>query len=106
MSLLPGNKAGFEPMLESMQNLAENISDPSGERAAFTFLSRCVGVWGQPAPAQTALNGNGTHGLPGFERFVYERLVPGAFGVLSSPQFNLKDPQMLTVSAIHTHPGP
>ncbi|KAI6099576.1 hypothetical protein F5141DRAFT_963807, partial [Pisolithus sp. B1] len=35
--------------------------------------------------------------LPGFERFVYERLVPTAFAVLSSPQFNPKDGQMLMV---------
>jgi len=99
-----GNKAGFEPMLESMQSLAENLLDPSSQRAALTFLSRCVGVWGQLGPSQPVPGDNRvaqSHGLPGFERFVYERLVPGAFGVLSSPQFNLKDPQMLTVRAIH-----
>jgi len=93
------NKASFETMLESMQNLAENLSDPSSQRAALTFLSRCVSFWGQPAPFQP-VPGDQTaqpHGLPGFERFVYERLVPGAFGVLSSSQFSLKDPQMLTV---------
>jgi len=91
-------------MLESMQSLAENLSDPSSQKAAFTFLSRCVGVWGQLAPNQTAPNGDGTnqsHGLPGFERFVYERLVPAAFRVLSAPQCNLKDPQVLVVSIAH-----
>jgi exportin-T len=91
-------------MLESMQSLAENLSDPSSQKAAFTFFSRCVSVWGQLAPAQTAPNGDGmnqSHGLPGFERFVYERLVPVAFRVLSAPQFNLKDPQMLVVSVKH-----
>ena len=101
-ALALGNKAGFEPMLESMQSLAENLLDTSSQRAAFIFLGRCVSVWGQLAPAQPQLNGNRmdqSHGLPGFERFVYERLVPAAFGVLSSPQFNLKDPQMVAVSA-------
>lgn len=84
-------------MLESMQNLAQNLSDASSQKAAFTFLGRCVSVWGQ-----SVSNGTGdtqSPGLPGFERFVYERLVPAAFGVLSAPQFNLKDPQMLAVSA-------
>jgi exportin-T len=100
MALSPGNKAGFEPMLESMQGLAENFSDPSGQKAAFIFLGRCVSVWGQPGLAQGAPNGDGSHGLPGFERFVYERLVPAAFRVLSSPQCNIKDPQILTVSIV------
>lgn len=104
-----GNKVGFEPMLESMQSLAENLSDPSSQRAAFTFLSRCVLVWGQLGPDQTTpAKGKEviqSHGLPGFERFVYERLIPGVFGVLSSPQFNLRDPQMLSVSATHNTLG-
>lgn len=88
-------------MLESMQSLAENLADPSSQRAAFTFLGRCVSIWGQLGPAGDASNGNGeSSSLPGFERFVYERLVPVAFGVLSSPQFTLKDPQMMAVSIV------
>lgn len=84
-----------------MQNLAENISDSSSQRAAFTFLGRCVSIWG--STETTAPNSKGVQepiGLPGFERFVYERLVPAAFRVLSSPEFNLKDGQALAVSDI------
>lgn len=88
-------------MLESMHNLAQNSADPSSQRAAFTFLSRCVSVWGTNG-ALSALDVNeGKHeseGLPGFERFVYESLVPSAFNVLSSPEFNIKDGQALGVS--------
>jgi len=94
------NEGGFEPLLESMQSLAENVSDPVSQRAAFTFLGRCVSIWGQVGPAQAGPNGNTltqSRGVPGFERFVYERLIPAAFRVLSSPQFNLKDGQMLVV---------
>lgn len=101
-----GNKGGFEPLLESMQNLAENVSDPVSQRAAFTFLSRCVSIWGQVESAHAEPNGNAMaqpRGVPGFERFVYERLVPAAFGVLSSPQFNLKDGQMLVVRVKYVH---
>ena len=78
-----------------MSSLAEDISDPSGQKSAFAFLSRCVQVWCQP-PA----DGQSARGLPGFERFVYERLVPTAFIVLSSPQFNIKDGQMMVVCAM------
>jgi exportin-T len=88
-----GNKATFEPLLISMSRLAEDISDSSSQKSAFAFLSRCVQVWCQPA---TAADGQ-AQGVPGFERFVYERLVPTAFVVLSSPQFNIKDGQMMVV---------
>jgi exportin-T len=97
-----GNKAVFEPLLESMEHLAEDTSDAQSEKAAFIFLRHCVNVWGQPlegtpstskGPAEAP-----SQGLPGFERFIYERLVPTAFRVPSSPQFNLKDGQVLVVS--------
>ncbi|EGN99272.1 hypothetical protein SERLA73DRAFT_54418 [Serpula lacrymans var. lacrymans S7.3] len=88
------NKGALEPLLESMQHLAEDISDSSSQKAAFAFLGRCVSVWCQLDPEQSVPN---EEGLPGFERFVYERLVPAAFRVLSSPQFNPKDGQMSMV---------
>lgn len=92
-------------MLESMQNLAQNSADPSSQRAAFTFLSRCISVWGTNGAPPAAPNGNGEvhepQGLPGFERFVYESLIPSAFTVLSSPEFNIKDGQTLGVSSCH-----
>ncbi|THH18865.1 hypothetical protein EUX98_g8885 [Antrodiella citrinella] len=90
------NKGSLETLLSSMQRLAEDLSDPSGQRIAYQFLGRCVSIWAQPPIA----NGNAqaqSQGLPGFERFVYERLIPASFGVLSSPQFNFKDGQMLVV---------
>ena len=76
-----------------MQVIAEDLGDITSEKAAFQFLGRCVTVWAQPI-VPTMANGTPTsQGLPGFERFVYERLVPSAFSVLSSPQFNIKDGQ-------------
>lgn len=36
--------------------------------------------------------------MPGFERLIYERLVPLAFEVPSQPDFNIKDAQTLGVS--------
>ncbi|KAH9949908.1 ARM repeat-containing protein [Amylocystis lapponica] len=89
------NGAQLENLLASMQRLAEDVSDPQSQKAAFTFLGRCVIVWAQPLP-----DGNSqvdSQGLPGFERFIYERLIPTAFAVFSSPQFNLKDGQMVVV---------
>lgn len=91
-----GNSANFEPLLESMLVLAEDASDPSSQKAAFVFFNKCVTCWGKPivenAPAQ--------EGMPGFDRFIYERVVPLAFRVPSSPNFNLKDGQVIVVSLI------
>lgn len=82
-----------------MQGLAENVLDPGSEKVALTFLNRCVSVWGQPVSVSSEKNGHEADGgLPGFERFIYERLIPIAFRVPSLPNFNLKDAQMTVVS--------
>jgi exportin-T len=86
-----------------MQRLAEDVSDPVSQKAAFTFLCRCVSIWGQPVLPTSTINGEArteSHGLPGFEGFIYERLIPTAFRVPSLPEFNLKDGQMLVVSQL------
>ncbi|KAH9903044.1 ARM repeat-containing protein [Cubamyces lactineus] len=86
------NKAQLENLLESMLRLAEDPSDPASEKAAFSFLGRCTTVWAEApkAPGSQQV-------LPGFERFIYERAVPTAFAVLSLPQFNIKDGQIVVV---------
>jgi exportin-T len=81
-----------------MLQLAGDVSDPQSQRAAFTFLSKSVGVWGQPLPdGTTGEIEPGSQGVPGFERFVYENVVPTAFAVLSLPELNIKDGQVLVV---------
>ena len=82
-----------------MQQLAEDVNDPVSQRAAFQFLGRCVLVWLEPASGSNGQANGQSQTLPGFERYVYERLIPSAFSVLASPQFNVKDGQMLVVSA-------
>jgi exportin-T len=96
-----GNSRDFEALIESVQRLAEDISDPPGQKGAFTFLNRCVSTWGQPPAPKEGQSGSSS--LPGFDRFIYERLVPTAFRVLSLPGFNPKDGQMIVASVIHNH---
>jgi exportin-T len=93
-----GNSRGFEALIESMQQLAEDVSDPPSQKVAFTFLNRCVVAWGQLPPSKDGQAGS--NNLPGFDRFIYERLIPTAFRVLSLPEFNPKDGQMMVVSII------
>ncbi|KAI0049750.1 KapM protein [Auriscalpium vulgare] len=93
------NKDQFEPLLQSMLQLASDVSDPQSQRAAFTFLGRSVGIWGKLSSDGTA-NGDavpGSQSLPGFERFIYESVVPTAFRVLSLSELNIKDGQVLVV---------
>ncbi len=87
-----GNKATFEPLLETVLREIEDLSDPSSQKTALTFFSRCVAVWGQPTGGPDE-----NDAIPGFERFIYERLVPTAFSVLFKPDYNIKDGQMFTV---------
>jgi len=92
------NKDNFEPLLQSMLQLAGDGSDTQSQKAAFAFLSKSVGVWGRPS--SDATNGEivpGSQGVPGFERFVYDNVVPTAFAVLSQPELNIKDGQVLVV---------
>ncbi len=93
------NQTQLEALLGSMQAIAEDLGDITSEKAAFQFLGRCVTVWAQPIVPSMANGTSTSQGLPGFERYVYERLVPSAFSVLSSPQFNIKDGQASLVRA-------
>lgn len=98
LKLLLGNKAIFENLLSSIVQMSQDFSDNNGQKLAFNFLSRAVTVWAQPITQTNGeMNGHSDQ-LPGFERFMYEQLVPAAFKVPASPEFNVKDGQMMVVS--------
>ncbi|KAL1668161.1 armadillo-type protein [Schizophyllum commune] len=87
------NNARFEQVIEMMLGFATDVSDPVTQRTAFGWMNRSVQVWGQPAGA----DGAPSTGIPGFERFIYERYVPAAFAVPANPAFNPKDGQSVVV---------
>ncbi|KAJ7650297.1 armadillo-type protein [Roridomyces roridus] len=92
------NRGGFDSLMETMISLTGDISDPASARAALVFLGRSITLWGQPV--SSASNGNGhvaEHSLPGFDRYVYERIVTSVFAIPSLPDFNLKDPGLTPV---------
>jgi exportin-T len=76
--------------------LSQDVNDPQSEKFAFQFLARCISIWARPTDAANGLDAS--ESIPGFERFVYEHLIPLAFKVPSMPEFNIKDGQMVTVS--------
>ncbi|KAG6813913.1 hypothetical protein H0H92_005762 [Tricholoma furcatifolium] len=85
------NSPTFESLIDGLRHQAEDVSDPSSQKVALTFFNKGVNVWGQPA------SDIGQGGLPGFDRFIYERLVPTIFHIPSSSDFNIKDGQMMVV---------
>ena len=86
--------------MQSMAGIAEDVSDPASQKAAFTFLGRCVTTW-----TATATNGDpaAPKPLPGLERFIYERIVPAAFRVPAAPDLNVKDGQVTVVRVVLFH---
>jgi exportin-T len=92
--VLVGNKGQIEALFEMIEQVIVDLTDPAGQRSALQFLARCVNVWAVPPP-----DGN-PQPLPGFERFIYERLIPATFRVLSLPEFNTKDGQVMLVSRL------
>jgi hypothetical protein len=93
---LIGNSGSFGALLELLLQQAEDISDPSNQKVAIAFFSKGVPIWGR-APNSDG-QGDAPGALPGFEQFIYERLIPTVFRVPSSAGFNAKDGQMTVVS--------
>lgn len=103
--------------------MALDASDPVSSKLAFAFLAKSIIVWGTSPEAAAApsvfaesaqiTTGKGagvTNGhvngaiaaqaLPGFENFVYERLLPMCFEVPGKPEFKPKDGTYQLVSDI------
>ncbi|GJJ08694.1 hypothetical protein Clacol_002913 [Clathrus columnatus] len=91
------NKGVFESLLSSIVQISQDFSDNNGQKLAFNFLSRAVTAWAQPITHTNGIVNGGLGQLPGFERFMYEQLVPVAFKVPSAPEFNVKDGQMMVL---------
>jgi len=94
------NKPHLESILDFALQAAQDLDDLASAKAAINFLQRCVDAWGGNGVAAPAVNGNGiahhTH-VVGFERFIYERVVPLVFQIPSHPSCNPKDGQTLVM---------
>ena len=88
--------------------MAEDVSDTPAQRLALSFFCKCVLTWGQASPVTNGTDGTDPNtALPGFEQFIYERLVPLSFSIPANPSFNIRDGQAIVVSQsrIHFRPG-
>lgn len=117
------NKPEFENLLSALMDLATNSDDSLSQRLAFSFFAKSIVAWGtsmkavqEPSvfadSAMSALSQKVAAGLaqptnqhtiskeqraeralPGYETFVYQRLVPIVFSVPADPSFNIRGAQ-------------
>ncbi|KAL7425109.1 pre-tRNA nuclear export protein [Cryptotrichosporon argae] len=119
------NQPEFENVLSALLALAVDPNDPGSQRLAFSFFAKSVTAWGTSAEAAAApsvfaesakstysqkvatgiaLPANqhavspaerAARALPGYETFIYQRLMPTCFEVPADPKFNLKTGQLV-----------
>jgi len=122
------NKPEFENVLSALLNLANDCSDVNSQRIAFSFFAKSVIAWGTSADAaakpsvfaDSAISekskavANGTavatnqhiiakkdraaQALPGYENFIYHRLIPACFEVPANPKFSTRGGQPVSES--------
>ncbi|OCF35216.1 exportin-T [Kwoniella heveanensis BCC8398] len=81
------NKPEFENLLTTLLGLTQDCSDPDSQRFAFGFFSRSVIAWGTSPEAAA---GPARQALPGYENFIYQRLLPACFEVPARREFNIR----------------
>ncbi|CEL55488.1 Exportin-T OS=Laccaria bicolor (strain S238N-H82 / ATCC MYA-4686) GN=LOS1 PE=3 SV=1 [Rhizoctonia solani AG-1 IB] len=93
------NKEQLPTLVQNIASIAEDISDPGSSRVALAFLAKSTIAFAQDpsAPGASAPSVK-TDTVPGYQTFIYERLVPLAFGIPASPSFNIKDGQSLSAT--------
>ena len=117
------NKPEFENVLQALLSMTSDYSDPQTQRLAFAFFAKSVIAWGTSeeaaaAPsvfAESALSqvsravANGqaaatnqhaipktqraSQALPGYQTFIYGRLLPACFEVPANDKFVAKSGQ-------------
>jgi len=103
----PRNKSLVESLCQFGLTVAGDSSDPPSQRVAWTLLARLTTHFGRTetqadlAAKERAGSGkpvdDANHSIPGYEMFVYDRLIPLVFELPNRPGFNLKDAQTLQV---------
>lgn len=119
------NKPEFENVLTALLNMAQDSSDTASQRLAFSFFAKSVIAWGTSPKAATdpsvfaesamsthskaVANGSGSasnqhavpkedraaQALPGYENFIYQRLVPACFEVPANVNFSVNRSQLV-----------
>lgn len=117
------NKPEFENVLSALLELAQNTRDPASQRLSWSFFAKSVVAWGTSTAAanepsvfsesamsdysQKVASGlapptnqheitkaqRAAQALPGYETFIYQRLIPTAFQVPLDPDYPFRSGQ-------------
>lgn len=120
------NKPEFENVLTTLYEIIKDNSDPASQRFGFAFFAKSVIAWGtspesavKPSVfAESAMSNhskavaNGSavptnqhaipkeeranQALPGYENFIYQRLIPACFEVPANKEFNIRNAQLVS----------
>ncbi|KAG8841291.1 pre-tRNA nuclear export protein, partial [Tulasnella sp. 330] len=102
----PRNAPQFEGLVGGVIEFAVDATYPPLQKSAFGLLAAFATQFGAPEGSTVVVRDRSkanaiqemqVHHVPGFERVIYERLIPMAFDVPSAPNFHAKDPQSLQV---------
>ena len=87
-------------VLQSIFIGAIDSKNPSLQKLSFAVLTKMIELWAGSAVSAITTTGL-THHMPlaGFDRFVYEQIVPLCFRQLHNPEFDFKDAQFSMVAA-------
>ncbi|KAG9000427.1 pre-tRNA nuclear export protein [Tulasnella sp. JGI-2019a] len=100
------NAPQFESLVGGVIGFASDATYPPLQKSAFGLLAAFATQFGAPEGSTVVVRDRSkanavqemqVHHVPGFERVIYERLIPMAFDVPAAPNFNSKDPQSLQV---------
>ena len=118
------NKPEFENVLTALLALANESSDQQAQRMAIAFFAKSIIAWGtspniesvfaesaQSEYSKAVANGSAkatnqhavprdqraSQALPGYENFIYQRLLPLCFEVPIGPAFNIRTGQPVSL---------
>lgn len=84
------NLESLETILQTFLHFAKDNSDPTTQKMSFGVFLKTVNSWASNTAAQGPT-------IAGFDRFVYNELLPITFSVPMSAAFNLADGQSILV---------
>lgn len=122
------NKPEFENVLSGLLSIATNTNDAQSQRIAIAFFARSVTAWGSlnvpsvftdaamSEKSKAVANGSAAatnqhsiskeqraaQSLPGYETFMYQRLLPMCFEIPASPKFVVNRNTAVRRSFLHT----
>jgi exportin-T len=88
------NQGIFEPIIETIEHFARDSSEHQDAKLALSVITRMCSVWGGADILDPMTNAaDPAPFLPGFDQFMITRFSALTWSIMTSPQFDPKNPQ-------------